>query len=213
MTRPTPPYGYHPLRGLVGFDPDAHGFWKKNDAALRDATLRAYAARTEILGGVAGLTAGASLAADALHFDFSSSSLGQARVEGVGVLLAPDDDADIDMLTAGGEVSQPINLDGSDASGVTLGAGEKVAGALIYTNSDGSGDAVGANISHKALLVLGTPTTGDTTPITSRQIQNALDASTGVHDGWTAWMWAAAFEWTDAPALTIVPNVDNRLGV
>lgn len=214
MPRPSIPSGYTPLKSLADFNENNHGFWKTTAAALRDAVIEAYRTRTEVIGSANGLAAGASLAADALHLDFSGWQATSMLNQGQGFGLLPDG-ADLDVLTAGAAVLQPIYPDGSDASGVTLGAGEAARISLIIADSDGAGGAVtDPEAGLKVLLIVDQPsTTPEDAPPGSGTIQAALEAATGVHDGTTAWSWLGHLLWEDTPAITFVDNTNNHLGL
>jgi hypothetical protein len=123
-------------------------------------------------------------------------------------------DTDLDVLTAGVKVHQPIYLDGSDATALSLGAGEKVAVALIVCNSDGAGDEITAASTVKILAVVGEVGTAVPTPLSSARIQAALEASTGVHDGSTVrWVWLASVDFRVTPSVTVTNNVSNFRGL
>jgi hypothetical protein len=215
MPRPSIPSGKSPLSSLLKFDENNHGFWKTTSAALRDAVEDAYRLRTEVIGVPVAVVAGASLADDALHLDWTDSFLQYMLAKGVPVVAADLSSAgDLDMLTAGAAVLQPVFLDGSTAAGLTLAAGQSVIGTIIVANSDGAG-AVGT--AAKLGVVFRDPAAAAEVavqnPPSSAEVAAALAAAEGVHDGDISWAHFATIVWADTPAVTVTGNPNNHRGL
>lgn len=160
--------------------------WYTEIKNLRTKVVEAYSERSEIVsGGI--VTDGTATATEMMCSVTAVSSVLKGRV--MAAIPAISDDDLLDAATAG--VQQPIYADGSDASGLSLGADETAYVTLIVCNSDGSGDAVENDdgAAQIVAIVAGTAATyaSASAHLSSSEIQAALDASTGVHDGVTAW--------------------------
>jgi len=136
-----------------------------------------------------------------------------------GRIMAAGVAADLDLLVAGGQIGQPIFEDGGDATSfVTLGASEHVRASLLVTNSDGAGGAVETDAGTPKFVAVFAGTTEATAKLataylTSVEIQAALDASTGVHDGITAWQHVADLLYARAAgpgAVTLTPAMNRN---
>jgi hypothetical protein len=122
----------------------------------------------------------------------------------------------VDLFATAGDVAQAIYSDGTDASGADLVAasGATAYVTAIVVDSDGAGAATGDNGAMLYLaLMAGTAATfgAATTYLTDAEIDAALAASTGVHDGTTGWARLADILWdegTSSPVATVVPNRD-----
>lgn len=111
---------------------------------------------------------------------------------------------DVDLFATAGSVGQAIYADGADASGISLATDEIAQVTLIALDSDGAGganDADGGALLYLA-VVAGTATTyaAQTQPLTSAEIDAAIAASTGVHDGTTGWLQLATIVWDENSA-------------
>jgi len=105
-----------------------------------------------------------------------------------------------DLLDPVAPMGQPIYEDGADATAVALGTDEEAHVTVIAVNSDGAGAATG----EEGAMLLVPVVAGDaatfaaaTQPLTDDEIEAALAASTGVHDGTTGWVRLADIVWTD----------------
>jgi hypothetical protein len=207
------PTGKHPLSRLYEWSPSDKGFYLKTADSLRDAFIDAYSHRNEIMTPGA-LAAGASIADDVLAVDFSGLNGGFGFGDGAPTTFSPSSGADVDMLTDAG-VLDAIFSDGTDATSTTLAVADSTRVALIYANSDGAGGAL-ATFKALAIIMVDGEEWTDSVPSTI-QVQRALEASTGVHDGVTAWVWMAHATWnvTEGPVghLAITMNVNNKLGL
>jgi hypothetical protein len=130
---------------------------------------------------------------------------------------------DRDLLSTGESfMGTAIYSDGSAANAATITTDESAYATLIVCNSDGSGSVVaggdgaaaagGDNGQAQLLCVFAGTGTGsyDEDHLTSAEIQAALDASTGVHDGTTGWVHYAQLVWADDSGSFSVTPVMNR---
>jgi len=125
---------------------------------------------------------------------------------------------DADVMTKAGVVEEPIFEDGAEAetymTGTGLQAGETAYVTLIAMDGDGAGAATGDNGAALYLAVIaGTQTTYMSAAafLTDAEIETALAASTGVHDGITGWVRLADVLWDEgggAPDATVTVNRD-----
>ena len=212
MPVPTSPLGKSPLHILARFNERAHGFYQKTVGALVDAIIDAFTKRTELhVGGT--LADGASTSTSTMRINFAGlvGTLG-TFLGVVKAFPAATGDTDLNVLVVGAKCLNAIYENGAAAHARTLAASEALQFALIVANSDGAG-GVGAP---KLLVVFaGTAATAadQTAPPSSGAIQRALAASSGVHDGTTAWAWVAYGTWDDSPAMTATMNVNNVAGL
>jgi hypothetical protein len=177
-------------------------------------TIEAVQYRNEIVSG--GIVTEGTVSPTVMKANISSmASVLKGRIMAAGVA------ADLDLLVAGGQIGQPLFEDGSDATSfVTLGASEHVRATLIVTNSDGAGGAVETDAGTPKFVAVFAGTTQATAKaatafLTSVEIQAALDASTGVHDGVTAWQHVAdlLFARAAGPGATTLTPTANRNNV
>ena len=120
---------------------------------------------------------------------------------------------DVDLFTTAGTVAQAIYTDGSDASGIDLVAasGDTAWFSLVVVDSDGAGSATGENGAMLYLAVVaGTAATWSSASASpsDSDIEAALTASTGVHDGTTGWARLADVEWIEGGVSVVTPNRD-----
>jgi len=201
------PLGRNVFQRLYNFK--VRKWFTKEIPALADDVVATYRDRNEIpFGGITSV--GASVTTSVMQLDISP-------YEPIlfGLNKTPATETNADMFATAGTVGQAIFVDGSDATGITLGVGEKAHMAIIVSDSDGSGgsdtDDNGGSL-HIA-VVAGTATTyaAATDYPSSQDIQDALDASTGVHDGTTGWAWLATSQWDQAagPGAVLRLNRNN----
>ena len=193
-------FNYTPRRGW--------GYELKN---LRGKIVDAFRTRCEILDG--GIVTDGTATATELMLNMTAMKV---TLNGrLMTFAAVTDDDFLDTSTVG--VGQPIYQDGSDASALSLGTDESAYVTLIVTSSDDAGgdddDDNGACL--VVAVVAGTALTyaAQTEHVTSAEIQAALEASTTMHDGVTAWAHVCQLVYADtggaAWAATVVMNRNN----
>jgi hypothetical protein len=183
-----------------------------------------YMTRNEIIRG-GEIATGASRTNSTFNINLGdgSSATDIYSVLNGRIMAAIGYQTDRDLLATGESfMGTAIYSDGSAASGATIATNESAYATLIVCNSDGSGDVVvggdgaatagGDNGQAQLLCVFaGTGTTDyDEDHLTSAEIQAALDASTGVHDGTTGWVHYAQIVWTDTSGTVTVTPTMNR---
>ncbi|NIQ97691.1 MAG: hypothetical protein GWN87_28590 [Desulfuromonadales bacterium] len=116
-----------------------------------------------------------------------------------------------DLFDPVAPIGQAIYEDGSDASGISLAAAETAYFRVIAVDSDGGGGATGDN----GAMLLVAVVAGDastyasaTQQLTDSEVDAALAASTGIHDGTTGWVNLADCFWDQAGVDTVTPNRD-----
>jgi hypothetical protein len=189
-----------------------------------NALADAYQTRDEITGGMGPTTqSGTTISASVVQVDLEAGDL----VLNGRMMSATQALDNTDLLTTGdysggsaaNSIGEAIYEDGADASGISLATDETAYCTLIVCNTDGSG---GANeddddIANFVLVIAGTSTTyaAQTAHATSSDIQDAIEASTGVHAGVTGWQHVARFVWDEnsaSPTIgTITWNRNNFL--
>lgn len=190
----------------------SRGWYVKDFTKIVQKIIDVVQHRNEILsGGV--VSVGATVSASVLQV--STTVMGLALNGHLKSLAAQ---TDVDLFTTAGVVGKAIYSNGADASALNIGAGtNKAYIAIIACNTDGAGGDVDTDDGAVKLVavVAGTATTYQlkTAPPTSVEIQAALEAATGVHDGVTGWLWVGKAVWDAAsgsPVATLTPNRNNR---
>ncbi len=204
--------GKTPLQRLLAFNPKAKGWYTKTISAFMDAIIRAFRLRNEVLGGCTALADGSGdTTMDHDHFEVGMTGNLATMLNGrlmaeIAAFAAAGSALDLlDDEETG--IGQPIFSDGSSAdiaggewTGLADDAIETCYGTLIACNSDNEGgadeDDNGAPL--LVLVIAGTGTTyGDAEAhLTSAEIQDALEASTDIHDGVTGWTHVAQIVFT-----------------
>ena len=190
---------------------NVRGWFTKAIPALRDKIVSAEQQKSEVDGGGI-VTVGGGLTTTALAVsttDLGSHLLGRIMAAVTGL-------SNQDLLVTALAVGQPLMQDGTTGVGiVTMAGGEEARVTLIATNSDGAGASDEADNGTPLLVAVLAGTTEATAKaatafLTSAQISDALAASTGVHDGVTAWAHVAqiVYEGT-GPAITVTMNRNN----
>ena len=131
------------------------------------------------------------------------------------VMVKINAQTDRDLLVSGEtHIGHAIYSDGSAAAAASVATDETAYATLIVCNSDGSGGATETdNGQPKYLLILAGTGTGsyDDDHLTSIEIQDAIEASTGVHAGVTGWAHVAQIVWADASGtVTVVPTMNRN---
>lgn len=185
--------------------------WPSKDIeALAVQTAKALQHRNEITGGGV-VSAGTGTSSSACVIDMTAMS---AVLNGrISAGITAQDDTD--LFTTSGSVGKAIYSNGADASGISLANPSTAKFTLIVCNSDGAGgaDETDAGAPLLVAVVSGTATALGTAHLTSKQIQDALDASTGVHDGVTGWAHVSQHAWSRTGASawthTVTKNRNN----
>lgn len=181
---------------------------------LRDKIVTAYQGRTEIrAGGV--VTAGGTISASVLQV--STTALDVRMLGKLMAQLAAQ--TNLDLFTTSGAAARATYEDGTTAAAISLATDATAYVTVIAANTNGSGGAVETDNGAIKLIAMvkGTSSTyGDATRfLTSKEIDDALAAATGVHAGVTAWVHLANILWDEnsaSPQVTITLNRDNHLG-
>lgn len=187
----------------------------KDIELLADKVTDFYQERSEIIsGGV--VTEGTGTDDNELKMDMSTlNSVLNGRIMAAVAALN-----DSDLFATAGSVGQAIYQSGATAAAIALGTSypERAYITLIAANSDGAGAAQAADNAAPLLIAVVAGTAGaanrGTAHLTSQQVQDALDASTDVHDGVTGWAHVCQIVWSrTAVATYTVAVVMNRNNV
>lgn len=186
--------------------------WPAKDIEkLADKIAEFFQERNEIVeGGI--VTEGTGTSSSALVVDTTElRSILKGRM--MAAIAAQND---TDLFTTAGVVGKAIYSDGADASGISLANPSTAKVTLIVCNTDGAGAADEDDNGTPLLvaIVAGTSTSLGTSHLTSTQIQDALDAATGIHDGVTGWAHVCQIDWARTGAATWTVGVTmNRNNV
>lgn len=206
------PSGKSALQRLSSFVPTS--WYTTAIKNLMQKIIDAHAERSEIISGGL-LSVGGTISSSALQIDMTAMSV---MLKGY-IMAAIGAQNDVDLFTTASAVGQAIFADGSSAAAILLSGTQTAYVTVIVCNSDGAGGADETDNGTPLLVavVAGTSSTyaAQTGYLTSTQIQAALEASTGVHAGVTAWAHVGRVPWANAggsPTGTPVPNRNNVLG-
>jgi len=203
------PLGRAALQKLLTFKP-RRGWYTKVIQDLIEKLSDYYSHRNEVVtGGL--LSIGASVTAAILQADTTAAEL---KLNGQMKVLAAQSDSD--LFDVAGDIGTPIFADGATAASISLATDETAYVTVIAVNSDGSGDVDDTDGGAALLvaLVAGTATTyaAQTDYLTSQQIQDALEASSSLHELTSGWVHVADILWDEnggAPQATAAPNRNN----
>jgi hypothetical protein len=122
---------------------------------------------------------------------------------------------DVSLVAAGGVMAQPVYADGSDATGIDLvgASGDIAQVTLIVADTDNAGGATGdGGAALYVAVVAGTAATWQSAaqPLTDAEIEAALAASAGVHDGTTGWARLADIVWDEGGSAPVATYIINR---
>lgn len=185
--------------------------WPSKDIEiLADKIAEFFQERNEVVsGGV--VTEGTGTSSSALMID--ATALASVLNGRLMAAIAAQDDAD--LFATAGSIGQAIYEDGSDASGISLANPAEAFVTLVVCNTDGAGGASEDDNDAPILVAVVSGTSGSlgTSHLTSQQVQDALDASTDVHDGVTGWAHVCQVAWARTGAatytVTVVMNRNN----
>jgi len=199
-------YGKTALQALKAFR--STKWFTKDFISLASDIAAKYASRNEVLFG--GLLSVDSTGAQDLSF---TQAAGEIMLAGkmhpfAAISVARD-------LHASNLV---IFSDGADASSVTLTGAVGNYISIIACNSDSAGSVSAEGVAPVLVAVInGTDAAtaaASTAPLTSAEIQAALEASSGVHDGVTGWVHIAHISGDVVnDGATLVSNLNNHLGL
>ena len=200
--------GKNALQKLFNWTPRKS--WYKELRKSRHQIVDSYRERSEILdGGI--VTEGTETATELVAGIAECKVMLAGRQMTLAALATTSD-----LLTAATGIGQAIYDDGSNATAAALASGEVAYVTLIICNTDGAGGAdTDDGGTCLVVAVISGSGTGDydAEHVTSAEIQAALDASDGVHDGTTAWAHLAQLTWTDtggsAWAIAVTMNRNN----
>jgi hypothetical protein len=202
------PFGKNALQEVANFEP-RRWFVKemKRFALLVTDTFRE---RNEVLAG--GVTTEGTGSSDTDLVVNVTELHAMLRGRLMDPIAAISDD---DLFTTAGNIGQAIFQDGSDASGITLADEDVAKVTLIVANSDGAGGASDDDNDTAILIAVVAGTSGSlgSDHLSSKQIQDALDASTGVHAGTTGWAHVALIDWeheSTGPVTTVTISMNRN---
>lgn len=185
--------------------------WPSKDIeTLADKIAEFFQERNEIISG--GVTIDGEGSDDAvLNVDMTAlESVLNGRLMAAVAAATPRD-----LFATAGSVGQAIYEDGSDASGIELADPSTARVTLILCNSDGAGGASEDDNDAPLLVavVAGTAAALGAAHLSSQEIQDALEASTDIHDGVTGWAHVCQILWSRAGAAYTVTPTMNRNNV
>lgn len=193
------------LQGLKSFR--SNKWFTKAFTALAMSIANTYSARAEMLFG--GLLSAGTCSGTAIPVSLAA---GEAMLEGKMHPYAAISARDLHASNL------LIYKDGSDASGVTLTGTENNYVSVIACNSDSAGGKIAEGTAPLIVgIVNGTDATtaaASSAPLSSAEIQSALEASDTVHDGVTGWVHVGYIHGDIVnDGETVVSNLNNHLGL
>lgn len=209
------PKGRAILQAIRNFRAKNSGWPTKGVDDLAELIVTTFQRRNQITaGGVASL--GTGLTAAVLPIDLTAMDCTlNGKIRAQLALLN-----DVDLFTTAASIGRATFQDGADASGIAVDSNGTVRGTVVATNSNGAGGVTDTDNGAVILVAVlkGTAATAEaqTTHLTSQEIQDALDAATGVHSGGVSWAHVTQFNWNNpagTPAATFTLNRNNHLGV
>jgi len=185
--------------------------WPSKDIeTLADKIAEFFQERNEILSG--GVTIdGEDSTASVLNVDMTAiSSVLRGRLMAAVAAATPRD-----LFATAGSVGQAIYENGATAAAISLANPASAKVTLILCNSDGAGGASEDDNDAPLLVAVVAGTAGalGAAHLSSQEIQDALEASAGVHAGVTGWAHVCQISWSRAGAAYTVTPTMNRNNV